>query len=358
MKKIIALQLFLSLVYVQVSFGQFNYTPAESLTIGGKMMPTQNPFHRVDTANHSGLPARMKQLFTHGTGMFISFKSNTTSISLKWCVTNARALPYMTSFSNKGFDIYVKENGKWQFAGVAAPTGTCSEKKIVENMREGEKEFILYLPVYDEIRSLEIGIEKKASIKPMPDPFRKRILIYGSSIVQGAGVSRSGMAYPAQLSRQTGLNFINFGLSGMAKMEPEVADIVASVDADAYILDCVPNSAPSEIKQRTAYLVKTIREKHPKAPIIVMQTILRESGYVNQRVGKYVKDQNVAIQNEVLSLLNSGIKDLYFITSEQLLGNDHEGSIDGTHPNDLGYFRMVSVLKNEVTQILNKYNIN
>src|SRR5690606_22920299 len=112
-----------------------------------------------------------------------------------------------------------------------------------------------------------------------------------------------------------------------------------------------------EIKQRTAYLVKAIREKHPKAPIIVMQTILRESGYVNQRVGKYVKDQNVAIQNEVLALLNGGMKDLYFITSEQLLGNDHEGSIDGTHPNDLGYFRMASILKNEVSQILNKYNI-
>src|SRR5690606_17935698 len=152
---------------------------------------------RVDTINHSRLPARMKQLFTHGAGMFISFKSNTTSISLKWCVTNAKALPYMTSFSNKGFDIYVKENDKWQSAGVAAPSGICSEKKIVENMKEGKKESILYLPVYDEIRSLEIGVENKATIKPIPDPFKKRVLIYGSSIVQGAGVSRSGMAYPA-----------------------------------------------------------------------------------------------------------------------------------------------------------------
>jgi len=357
MKKIITLQFIFSLICVQVLFAQFKYVAAESLTIGGKMMPTQHPFQRVDTVKHSGLPARLKQLFTHGAGMFIAFKSNTASISLKWCVTNAKPLPYMTSFSNKGFDLYVKQNDKWQFAGVAPSTATCSEKNIIADMGEEEKEFILYLPVYDETRSLEIGVEKKADIKPIPDPFKKRILIYGSSIVQGAGTSRSGMTYPAQLTRQTGLNFINFGLSGMAKMEPEVADIVASVEADAYILDCVPNSAPSIIKERTANLVKTIREKHPKTPIIVMQSIIREGGYANKRVGKYVKDQNVAIQNEVMNLLNGGMKDLYFITSEQLLGNDHEGSIDGTHPNDLGYFRMASTLKNEILQILDKYEI-
>ncbi|TZF85058.1 hydrolase [Pedobacter sp. BS3] len=348
----------LGLLFAHGAMAQFIYKPATELTLGGKMMPTQNPFHRVDTVDHPDLPARMKQLFTHGTGMYIAFKTNSTAISAKWCVTAARPLPYLTPIANKGFDIYVKKQGKWQFAGVAAPTGICSTKTLVENMEEGEKEFIMYLPVYDEIRSLEIGVKPGAIIEPIPEPFKKRVLIYGSSIVQGAGTSRPGMAYPAQLSRQTGLNFINFGLSGMAKMEKEVADIVASVDADAYILDCVPNSAPSEIKERTKYLLQTIREKHPKAPIIVMQSVIRESSYVNQRVAKYVRDQNTMIDRETMSLTNKGMKDVYFITSEKFIGDDHEGSIDGTHPNDLGYYRMATFLNGELTKILKKYNIN
>ena len=105
------------------------------------------------------------------------------------------------------------------------------------------------MPLYDELTKLEIGVTPNASLQPLPTPFIKRILIYGSSIVQGASASRPGLAYPAMLSRATGLNFINMGVSGSAKMEKAAADLVAATPADAYILDCVPNSSPQEIKR-------------------------------------------------------------------------------------------------------------
>lgn len=89
-----------------------------------------------------------------------------------------------------------------------------------------------------------------------------------------------------------------------------------------------------------------------------MQSVIRERGYVDKRVGENVRAQNLAIQNEVLKLLQANVPDLYFITSEKMLGFDHEGSIDGTHPNDLGFDRMVNYIHPIIKDILSKHGIN
>jgi lysophospholipase L1-like esterase len=224
-------------------------------------------------------------------------------------------------------------------------------------MDNTEKECLLYLPLYDQVNKLEIGVAKNADIAANNNPFVKRVLIYGSSIVQGTGASRPGMAYPARLSRATGINFINLGLSGSAKMEPEVADMVAAIDADAYILDCVPNTNPELITKRTANFISTVRKRNPDIPIIVMQSLIRENGYWDKVLGTQVRQQNINIQTEILSLLQKGMKNLYFITSENMIGDDHEGTIDGTHPNDLGYDRMIQYITPLISDILNKHNI-
>ena len=334
-----------------------SYTKAESLTIIGKSMPTPNVYDRIDTNEYKGLPARVAQLLSNSAGLAVRFSTNSTVISAKWCVSKSRALANMVPTAHKGVDLYIKKGDSWQFAGIGKVTGICNDDVIINRMDDTEKECLLYLPLYDSVKDVEIGVEKKSDIKAAADPFRKRVLIYGSSIVQGTGASRPGMAYPARLSRMTGINFINLGLSGSAKMEPEVANLVASIDADAYVLDCVPNSSPAQITERAANLVNTIRKKHPEAPIIVMQSLFRETGYWDKVLGAQVKSQNVNIQAEVLALLQKGMKNLYFITSENMIGTDHEGTIDGTHPNDLGYDRMLQYIKPLILDILNKHGI-
>ena len=334
-----------------------NFTNADQLTLIGKSQETLNRYDRIDTVKYKGLPARVAQLLTNSAGLAISFKTNSKTIAAKWCVSKSRALTYMFPTAHKGVDLYIKNGDAWQFAGIGKVTGTCNEEVIISRMDDSEKECLLYLPLYDKVDDVEIGVEKKATISKGEVPFSNKVLIYGSSIVQGTGASRPGMAYPARLTRATGINFINLGLSGSAKMEPEVADMVAAIDADAYILDCVPNTNPALITERTANLVKTIRKQHPAAPIIVMQSPVRESGYWDKTLGSQVRQQNINIQQEILTLLNKGTKDLYFITSENMLGNDHEGTTDGTHPNDLGYDRMLRHIQPQLVDILKKYNI-
>jgi lysophospholipase L1-like esterase len=303
------------------------------------------------------MPRAVKRLVTNSAGLAVAFKTSSTSIAAKWCTSSRKTLPNMTAIAYEGLDLYIKKNGRWQFAGVGRPNGDCTEYTLVSNMEEGEKECLLYLPLYDETTSLEIGVEAGATIQPLPDPFQKRILMYGSSILQGASASRPGMAYPARLSRDTGLNFLNLGLSGSAKMEKDVANMIATVSADAFVLDCVPNSSPAEIRERTAYLVNTIRLHHPKVPILVIPSTVRENGAFDQQVGDRVKAQNEQIEQEVSKLWRSGVKDLYLLSYEQQLGADHEGTIDGSHPNDLGFDRMLKQLKPQFLSIFRKYHL-
>ena len=232
------------------------------------------------------------------------------------------------------------------------PGGVTTERVIVDNMGTEEKECLLYLPLYDELKSLEIGVSSDAHIYKGENPFKKKIVVYGSSILQGASASRPGMAYPARLSRSSGYNFINLGLSGNGKMEKEVAGMLADIDADAFILDCIPNPSPKEITERAVDFVMTLREKHPDTPIIIIQTLIRETGNFNQKARENVKQQNEAIAEQVEVLRKKGVKNLYFIKEDRFLGTDHEGTIDGTHPNDLGFDRMLKKYKPAISKIL------
>ncbi|AKD05440.1 hydrolase [Pontibacter korlensis] len=343
---------------ITFSYGQsIVYTPASDLTLVGKILPTQQVYHRVDTTDHPLMPPAVKRRLTNSAGLAIAFKTNSTVIAAKWCTSSRKTLPNMTAIAHEGLDLYIKNDGRWQFAGVGRPKGDCTAYTLVQNMEEGEKECLLYLPLYDETVSLEIGVEEGSSLQAMKDPFEKRILMYGSSILQGASASRPGMAYPARLSRDTGINFLNLGLSGSAKMEKAVADMIVTVKADAFVLDCVPNSSPEEIRERTAYLVNTIRQHHPLAPIIVIPRTVREHGAFDEEVGNWVKAQNEQIELEVSKLLRSGVKDLYLLSYDKQLGDDHEGTIDGGHPNDLGFDRMLQQLKPQLLKILRKYEL-
>lgn len=357
MKKHILLLLFVGIIAIVQAQQQkqpgIYYTDASSLTLIGQAFPLSNSYYRIDTTAYPAFPLAVKRLLTNAAGLAISFKTNSTRISAKWCVKNARPASNMTQIAKNGLDLYIKRNGSWEYAGVGRPDSVCNEFVMVKSMEPGEKECLVYLPLYEELKSLSIGIDSGFQIKASPDPFaKKKVVIYGSSITQGASASRPGMAYPARLSRETGMHFVNLGVSGNGKMEKEVADMVASIQADAFILDCFANPTPEQITERTAYIVKTIRAKHPNAPIIILQSVVRDGGNFDLTIRENVRRQNENAFKEYQKLLQEGVKNLHLIRGEKLLGSDHEATVDGTHPNDIGFDRMLQVIKPEVLKIL------
>ncbi len=330
------------------------YVDARNLLMVGKACSSGEYYHRLDTTFFKELPPKVKYLSTHSCGLAIGFLTNSSIISAKWEVKPDKPSPNLSAMAHRGLDLYIKRHGVWEFAGVGIPDmhANMNEGTIVQDMDSTLKECLLYLPLFSEVKSLEIGIEKGAFVSALPYPFEKKVLIYGSSIVHGAEASRSGTTYVAKLSRRTGLDFVNLGFSGNARMENSMADCLANIEADAYILDCVPNATADQIAERTDYLVRTIREKHPEAPIIVVQSIVMDIGNFNLKVKNDLLVKDRTIRKEVEKLWQAGVQNLHFIEGRDLIGNDHEGTGDGIHPNDLGFERMAETMKPKLMEIL------
>lgn len=340
---------------VQSHAQKIQYTNATTLTLYGKPHFSGPHFHRVDTARYTDMPPAVKTLSTHSAGLVIAFKTNSRAIHARWHVKHPiRFSNNMTAIGSRGLDLYIKRNNQWIFAGAGRPDdSTFSTHTIVNNMADGEKECLLFLPLYNELVDLEIGTDQGSIIRPLQIPWKGKVVIYGSSITQGASASRPGLAYPAQLALDLGYEFVNLGFSGSGKMEESVGRMVADVkDVDLFVLDCAANPSPEQIAERTENFVKHIRERHPDVPILMIESVVREGGNFDQKIRQRVSDQNKNFRAAYTRLIESGVEQLYLINGDDLLGHDHEGTVDGTHPNDLGFDRMLKLIEPKVKEIL------
>ena len=208
----------------------------------------------------------------------------------------------------------------------------------------------------DEIAALEIGTDEGARLEAAPDPFRHRIVVIGSSITHGTSASRPGMAYAARLGRALGFGFVNLGASGQCKLDTFFARIAAETRADAFVFDVFSNPSPQQIEERLEGFVRRIRESHPATPLIFLQTEVRESGNFDLKKHAFEADKREAARKGMEKLLERD-ENIYFIDPGMDLGDDHEATVDGVHPTDLGFERMLDALTPRIARILRKYGI-
>jgi len=342
---------FIALLLIStMSFSQtgIRYTDAGSLMLIGKAKRTDSIYQRIDSMETRLMPTPVKALAKRSAGIAVLFETNSRIIRAKWKLAEEVYLTNMTPIGHSGLDLYCLRNGKWQYVNVAKPTkGIIQDQVIIQNMDSSLKQFMLYLPLYNSVNDLQIGVEEKATLKTPAAPgidTSKRVVMYGSSILQGASASRPGMAYPAILQRKTGYDVINLGFSGNAKMEIELAEYLATVPADCYVLDCIPNPSPEEIKERSYNFIKYLREKRPGTPIILVETVFRENGNWDNLVGPRIRQQNEEIRKTYERLKKEGISNFYYLETTKLIGDDHEATIDGVHLTDLGFSRIAAAV--------------
>ena len=223
-------------------------------------------------------------------------------------------------------------------------------------MAEGEKECVVYLPTFDHLDEMELSVEEGARIEPMPNPFRHKIVVKGSSITHGASASRPGATWPARLCRELGLYCVNMGFSGNSKLQEDFAHVLADMDMDAIIFDAFSNPSAEDIRARFDTFVDIIREAHPDIPLIFIQTLRRDSGNFNETTRAYEREKKAAAA-EVAKRRAKMDKNLYFLEVDEWIGTDGYGSVDGIHPNDLGIDRMLRQVSPKVARILKKYGI-
>jgi hypothetical protein len=330
------------------------YVDAHTLTVLGQAAAAKGTYQRVDSVFFSKLPKRVADLATNSAGICVSFQSNSKSISAKWTLHKYVNLWNMTPAAVNGMDLYGWRDGKWQYVASARPTSDTNQAALISNLDGKMRHYRLYLPLYSALTSLSIGIDSMATIEKAADNMlpKKKVVIYGSSITQGASASRPGMAYPSVLSRDINVETFNLGFSGSGKMELILADVLATMEADVYVLDCVPNCTPAEVRERAVPFIKRLRELKPGVPIIMVESIIREQSLWDENRGKQMTGQNNEFRKAYEQLNKEKYKDLYYVPATDLTGHDHEATIDGTHLTDLGFTRLAAVLRNTLQKVL------
>lgn len=354
MKKL--LFLFLFMVHLFAIQAQMVYHDASMFPLLGKNVgQTGERYHRFpDSLKNISRPP-LWNLSCNSAGMAIRFRTNSTAVAAKWEVLSDNHMNHMSDTGVKGLDLYCWEGSRWMFVNSGRPSGKVNEKTIVSNMEPKEREFMLYLPLYDGIKSLQIGVEPSAVIsQPQTDmPVRRKpIVFYGTSILQGACASRPGMAHTNIISRRLNREVINLGFSGNAMLDLEVAGIMADIDAGVFVLDFVPNASVEQMKERAETFYRIIRERHRTTPVIFIEDPLFTHTRYDQRVAKEVERKNKTINEIFHALKKQGEKHIYFISSKDMLGSDGEATVDGIHFTDVGMMRYADLVCPVIKRVL------
>ena len=301
------------------------------------------PFQRFPNKYKGSIRKEVWDLSENNAGISIKLRTNSRNLKLKWYVKLDFRMNHMTDTGIKGLDIYKHENNQWQYLSTGLPNSNKNEHLIKFNDVK-EKTLCLYLPLYDSIIDLDIGIDSESILKLIKND-NKPIVFYGTSITQGGCASRPGMAHTNIISRKTIYPCINLGFSGNGHLETEIGDVLSKIDAKCFIIDCLPNVSISQIESQLISLVRSIRKKDSitPSPIIFIEQPLMHNPYIEEDVAK----KNFILSKKIKECNELGLKNIHLIHQEGSLGLDRESTVDGIHYNDIGFQRFADhILKN------------
>lgn len=127
-----------------------------------------------------------------------------------------------------------------------------------------------------------------------------------------------------------------------------MADYINTIDMGAFVYDYDHNAPTVEHLSNTHKpFFDRIREAHPNIPILMMT---RPAEVYNDDM-KARRDIVKATYNAAVA---AGDKNVYFIDGETFYGEFDRNlcAVDNCHPNDLGFFRMASVIRPVLKQML------
>lgn len=316
------------------------------------------------------LPTRAEKLvrppvwaLSHNTaGECINFKSSATTIIVRYKVSDNYAMPHMPATGVSGVDLYARDvNGQWQWARGSWNFGDTIEYRFSNlSLSAKEEEFRLYLPLYNTVSWMSIGVAADATFFPFEVSKEQPIVLYGTSIMQGACASRPGLAWTNILGRKLDYPIVNLGFSGQGQLERPLINLMAEINAKLFVLDCMPNLVESskfskqEIQRRIQSSVKSLQKIHPQTPILLTEHCggLRRTNMDTALVNRYKISSNILAET-FASLQKAGISNIYLLT-DNAIDFDKESTVDGTHPNDYGMMKYADAYESIIRKILHE----
>ncbi len=303
-------------------------------------------YERIPARFEQQLPKGVWTLSHHTSGVIVRFVSTSRNIRVRFgCLDNNYYGFNMSGINRSGVDLYGKTpDGDIHWVANHMSWKTKPDTMMMEyrnltfeKYKNRGIEYTLYLPNYNGIKWLEVGVDEGSQFQFLHQSAERPIVVYGSSIIQGASPSRPGMAITNIVERELGYPVVNLGFSGSARMEPGVFDMLSEIDARAFVLDPMPNSfnfkAPEIIKRAKEGVMK-LRAKS-KAPILLCECHPTPDSVLRSNIADKYNRGNAALYQAYKQLQAEGVKDLYYMSKDDIaFGEDY--MIEGSHPNDLG----------------------
>lgn len=330
---------------------KFDWFEGTNLTVEGTAFSEAGrPYCRLPASAQGKVPGGVWGMSAHATGVNVRFVPEGGRICFRWVVDNPRAVDaFMGPTAMTGLDVYGQEpDGTWKFAANPRYFFYNQEQGGVYEMswRPG-RPCMVYLPLRSFVKSFQVGVEKGKAVRPLaPHGAKRRIVHYGTSIVHGGCVSRPGMAFAAQEGRLADVEVVNHGYSGAGRMEMSMCEVVASIDAALYVIDCDWNMSVDLQRQNYEPFVRELRKRRPATPILLCGGCTQFDKPRAQEVFARGVFDKLKAEDPVRW------KNLFFVSGVDMLPKEGEATFDFCHPNDWGSMQMGRVYADAIQRAL------
>ena len=312
---------------------------------------TKSVYDRLPAKAEGVVTEGVWALSQHSAGFCARFVTDATTIKARWTLRCENlAMQHMPATGVSGLDLYARaDDGRWRWVGVGQPIEAPTNSVVLaDGITPGKREYLLYLPLYNGVTKVELGVPAGGAIEKASarNPARgKPIVYYGTSIAQGGCASRPGTCHTAILGRRLEREVINLGFSGCGTMDIEMATLMTDIDASVYVIDCLPNMESVTVAERVEPFVCALREARPNTPIVLVE----DRSYGSAYFVPTQRERNLASRRELQAgykrLVEAGVANLLYLPGDILLDDDGEGTVDGSHPTDLGFARQADAME-------------
>lgn len=336
---------------------EFHTIPSGPMKLGGfAWYEKEKVFCRLPRESISKMQSEgMKRLAWHTSGGTVRFRTDAPTVAISAELDSAEDMNHMPR-TGSSFDLYRGRGADMKFVSGSSYS---SGNKIIEAMLDsdppkGMRDYTIYFPLYRGVASARLGLTPGCAIQaPKPLTIPKPLVFYGSSITQGGCASRPANAYPAFIARWLDADYVNLGFSGSAKGEPQMAELIASLAMSAFIMDYDHNASTPEYLRKTHQpFFRIIRDAQPDLPVVFVTrpNVHDETDARHQTDRERLEIVHATYQ----TARDAGDKNVYFVDGSKLFGDENRDActVDGAHPNDLGFYRMARGIAPAVREAL------
>ena len=295
-------------------------------------------------------------------GLYVRFRTDSKSVSVRFTLSKQAVQFYnMSTFGQSGVDLYARSSDGKTFHWIGnhlnysfGTTATANFRNLVPQNMEGsdECEYILYMPSFNTVGKLEVGVDEGATFAYIPIPEEvEPIVVYGSSAVQGSSASRPGNSWANMLGRQLDTPVVNLGFANRAKLDEGVFKLMADLKPRVFIIDAMADmkDTPTQVKERVVAGVK-ILQAMTNRPVLLVESPGAPDASIRPTDAELHIQANQQLRQAYDQLVEDGYTNLFLLTSEELAltADDY---LDGINPNDLGMLHYAQAYARKLAEI-------